>query len=65
MSLTLREIVQIKIKSVYIVEQEKKNQLLAYIEKMSEEDLKLLDKKLDIILEKIWKLTEKLVEKFN
>jgi len=53
MSLTLREIVQIKIKSVYIVEQEKKNQLLAYIEKMSEEDLKLLDKKLDIILEKI------------
>lgn len=65
MSLTLRETVQVKIKSVYIVEQDKKNQLLAYVEKMSEDDLILLDKKLDVILEKIWKLTEKLVEKFN
>lgn len=57
------EWIKIKISSLYIFSQIDRLALISIIENYNDNQLRLLDLKLDIILRKLWTLTLKLIEK--
>lgn len=57
--------IKIKISSLYIFSQMDRIELINIVQNYNDNQLILLDKKLDIILRKLWTLTQKLIEKEN
>ncbi|MEF2175524.1 MAG: hypothetical protein V3575_03565 [Candidatus Absconditabacteria bacterium] len=55
--------IKIKISSLYIFSQVDRTELISIVEKYNDNQLSLLDLKLDIILKKLGTLTLKLIEK--
>lgn len=62
--MSLKEIVILKINSLYILNDDKKQEFINLINNADYHTLEKLDRKLDLILLKMWNLTQKLIEKY-